>query len=156
MTTITWKRKWFFIIWATNSIYIGILENGMFVPMKIIPETVENSVWVSQRSTPKEASKFTDIDKEYVTLDHGLRLIIVEKMDKTMSHLALSCQNAKLVCDSVKHLMEGTDKVRENKYYWLISRYEVFKSLFSDSVHKSMKGSCCCWTKMIVHGKKYP
>lgn len=62
--------------------HIGPLENGPQISMKIISESVENGVWVPQRSTPKKPSEFTDIDKEYLQLDRNLQLIIMEATDK--------------------------------------------------------------------------
>lgn len=49
--------------------YIEILENGLFIPPKVIPKIVENGVRFRQKSTPKELSEFTDTHKEYVALD---------------------------------------------------------------------------------------
>ena len=47
-----WKLKMLLYIRATNPLYIGILENGPFVPMKIIPESVESGVRIPQKSVP--------------------------------------------------------------------------------------------------------
>ena len=35
-----WKKKMTLFIKATNQLYVGIFENGPFVPKKIIPESV--------------------------------------------------------------------------------------------------------------------
>ena len=35
-----WKKKMTLFIKAANQLYMGILENGPFVPQKLIPESV--------------------------------------------------------------------------------------------------------------------
>lgn len=57
---------------ATNFMCIGILENGLFILIKIVPESIEIGVRIPQRSNPKELVEFTNIDKEFLTLDTNL------------------------------------------------------------------------------------
>lgn len=66
---------------ATNTLYMCILENGPYVPMKVIPEAIVDAVWVPQTSTAKEimnylysitSNAFTDSEKGIVALDIGL------------------------------------------------------------------------------------
>ena len=55
---------------ASNPLYIGILENGPYVPMKPANETSSPSGYrVSQGPTPKTPAEFNDVDKELVRLD---------------------------------------------------------------------------------------
>ena len=84
-----------FIHQTANSEYMKILKNGLFVPMKIIPETTVDGVRVPQRSTPKDPTEFTDSEKEVVALDTSLQLIIVDLMDSDMCHQILNCTSAK-------------------------------------------------------------
>ncbi|MGI4673520.1 hypothetical protein ACR2XN_29075, partial [Klebsiella pneumoniae] len=59
-----WKRKILLFIKASNPLYIGILENGPFVPMKAVGKTASASGdRVSQGPTPKTPTEFTDADK---------------------------------------------------------------------------------------------
>ena len=97
--------------------------------MKIITEFVENGVRIPEKSIPKEKSEFTETDKKYIAHDHNLQLIIVESMNKIMSHLILSFKFAKKMWDAVEALMEGSEEAKENMYDLLISRYEAFKSI---------------------------
>ena len=90
-----WKMKMLLYVRVANPMYIRILENGPFMPMKIIPESVENGVRIPQKSVPKEKSEYTETDKEYIAHDHNLQLIIVESMTKTMTHLILSLKTSK-------------------------------------------------------------
>ena len=75
------------------------------VPMKINPKSVENGVHIPQKSISKEMSEFTETDKEYITHDHNLQLIIVVAMNKTMSNLILSLKSAKQIWDAVEALI---------------------------------------------------
>ena len=50
--------------------YIGILENGPFVPQKLIPKSVtETGEWIPQKFMPKDPSNFSDTKKDKVALD---------------------------------------------------------------------------------------
>lgn len=69
-----WKNK--MLLYNICKLHVH-LENGLHIPMKIISESVENWVWVPQKSTSKEPSKFIDTENEYVALDHNLQLIIM-------------------------------------------------------------------------------
>ena len=54
-----WKMKILLYIRATNPLYIGVLENGPHLPMKIIPESVENEVRIPHKYVPKDKREFT-------------------------------------------------------------------------------------------------
>ena len=56
-------------------------------------------------------SEFTEIDMEYILDAHNLQLIIVEAMNKTMSHRILSLKSANQMWDAVEALIEGFEKV---------------------------------------------
>ena len=56
-----WKKKMTVFIKAANQLYMGILENGPFVPQKLIPESVtETGERIPQKFVPKESSEFSD------------------------------------------------------------------------------------------------
>ena len=55
-----------------NFEYMKILKNGMFVPLKIIPETTVDGVRVPQRSTPKDPIEFTYSEKDVVASETSL------------------------------------------------------------------------------------
>ena len=64
---------------------MGLLENGQFVPQKLIPEFVtEIGEMIPQKFMPNEPSEFSDIEKDKVALDTILQLIVVESLDTTM------------------------------------------------------------------------
>lgn len=49
--------------------YLGSLENGPFVHLKITHVSIENDVCIPQRYTPKELPKCSDFNKEFIILD---------------------------------------------------------------------------------------
>ncbi|KAK1366127.1 hypothetical protein POM88_041688 [Heracleum sosnowskyi] len=123
-----WKMKMLFIK-ASNPLYIGILENGPFVPMKPVSETTTpEGTRVPQGSTPKELSEYTDTDKELIRLDTGIMLILTDSVDKEMSYQIMNCISGKQMWDTINLIMEGTEDVQENRLDILTSQYESFRS----------------------------
>ena len=56
-----WKKKMTLFIKAATPLYMGILENGPFVPQQLIPESVtETRERIPQKFMPKESSEFSD------------------------------------------------------------------------------------------------
>ena len=81
---------------AANPLYMGILENGPFVPQKLIPESMtETGERIPQKFLPKESSKFNDTEKDKVALDTSLQLIVVESLDTAMLNQVINCSSAK-------------------------------------------------------------
>ena len=141
---------------TTNSDYLKILKNGPFVPMKIIPETTVDGVRVPQRSTPKHPTEFTDSEKEVVALDTSLQLISVDYMDSDMFHQILNCTSAKHLWDTIELIMEGTEEVKENQLDILMSPYEAFKSLPTETITQVIERYNRLLNKLSIHGKNYP
>ena len=58
-----WKKKMTLLIRAANPLYMGILENGSFVPQKLIPEFVtETGERIPQKFMTKNPSDFSDTE----------------------------------------------------------------------------------------------
>ena len=106
---------------ATNPLYMGILENGPFVPMKVVESSVVDRVMIEDTSVPKESSEITPPEKEFMALDTSLQLFIVDSMDSNMCHQILNCISAKHMWDTIEVIMEGTEEVRENMFDILTS-----------------------------------
>ena len=88
---------------AANQLYMGILENGPFVPQKLIPESVtETGERILQKFMPKESSEFSDTETDKVALDTSLQLIIVESLDTTMLNQVINCSSAKHMWDTIE------------------------------------------------------
>ena len=80
-----WKKNMTLFIKAANPLYMCILENGLFVPHKLIPESVtETREKIPKRFVHKEPSEFSDTEKDKVAMDTSLQLIVVEALDTAM------------------------------------------------------------------------
>ncbi|KAK1372977.1 hypothetical protein POM88_029170 [Heracleum sosnowskyi] len=91
-----WKMKMLLFIKASNPLYIGILENGPYLPMKSIEETTTpEGNRIPAGTQPKDISEYTDSDKELIRLDTGLMLILTDSADKEMSYQIMSCTSGK-------------------------------------------------------------
>ena len=52
-----WKKKMTLFIKAANPLYMGILQNGPYIPMKSVPaSTTPEGTRIPERSIPKEVS----------------------------------------------------------------------------------------------------
>lgn len=151
-----WKKKMMLFIKASNPRYIEILENGLFVPVKLIPETIINDVRMPQRSTPKDETEYTEVDKDFICLDTSLQLIIVDSMDTDMSNQILNCVSGKHMWDTIELIMEGTEEVRENRVDILRSRYEAFKSIPGETITQVFERFNKLLNELTIQGKTYP
>ena len=103
------KNKMTLFIKVANPLYMGILENGPFVPQKLIPESVtETGERIPQKFMPKELYEFSDREKDKVAMDTSLQLIVVESLDTAMLNQVINCSNVKHMWDTIELLMEGT------------------------------------------------
>ena len=135
---------------------MGILENGPFVPQKLIPESVtETGERIPQKFMPKESSEFSDTEKDKVALDTSLQLIIVESLDTAMLNQVINCSSAKHMWDTIELLMEGTAEVKENRLDILTSQYEAFKSLPGENITQVFERYNKLLNDLNLHGKVY-
>ena len=75
--------------------------------MKTVPEsTTPDGARIPEKSVPKELKDYTPTDLEYVALDTGLQLIIVDSMDPSMSQQIISCESGKHMWDTIELIME--------------------------------------------------
>ena len=151
-----WKKKMTLFIKAANQLYIGILENGPFVPQKLIPESVTKiGERIPQKFVPKESSEFNDTKKDKVALDTSLHLIIVESLDTAMLIQVINCSSVKHMWDTIKLLIKGTAKVKENRLDILTSQYEAFKSLPGENITQVFERYNKLLNDLNLHGKVY-
>ena len=152
-----WKMKMLLFIRASNPMYISILKNGPYIPMKTIEATAgAGGSRTPARSVPKEMSEYTDTDKEYVRLDTGLMLIIADSTDKEMSYQIMNCTSGKHMWDTIELLMEGTAEVKENRLDILTSQYEAFKSFPGETVSQLFERFTRLLNELSMQGKTYP
>ena len=151
-----WKKKMTLFIKAANQLYMGILENGPFVPQKLIPESVtETGERIPQKFVPMESSEFSDTEKDKVALDTSLQLIIVDSLDTAMLNQVINCSSAKHMWDTIELLMEGTTEVKENRLDILTSQYEAFKSLPGENISQVFERYNKLLNDLNLHGKIY-
>ena len=129
-----WKGRMNLYIKMANPVYLQILVNGPFVPMRIIPESTDGGVVIPQRSEPKDAADFSEAERDRVALDTSLQQILVESLDQVMYNHVISCMSAKEIWDKIEVMMEGTEEVKENKTQILVATYERFKSNPSEGI----------------------
>ncbi|KAL8090750.1 hypothetical protein AgCh_039990 [Apium graveolens] len=72
----------------TNHLYIQILKNGPFTPMVIVEETTDGDIVIPTHFAPKDASEYSDIEREKVSLDSALQLILIESLDNYEGFMA--------------------------------------------------------------------
>ncbi|KAK1374747.1 hypothetical protein POM88_030940 [Heracleum sosnowskyi] len=152
-----WKMKMMLFIKASNPLYIGILENRLFVPMKSVGETTTpEGTRVPQSHIPKELFDYTDTDKELIRLDTGLMLILTDSADKEMSYHLMNCVSGKQMWDTINLIMEGTEDVQENRLDILTSQYESFRSLPGQSITQVFEKYTKLLNELTMKGKTYP
>ena len=151
-----WKKKMTFFIKAANPLYMGIMDNGPFVPQKLFPESVtETGERIPQKFVPKESSEYNDTEKDKVALDTSLQLIIVDSLDIAMLNQVINCSSAKQMWDTIELLMEGTAEVKENRVDILTSQYEAFKSLPGENISQVFERYNKLLNNLNLHGKLY-
>ena len=97
-----WKKNMTLFIRATNPLDMGILENGLFVPQKLISESItKTGEMISQTFMPKDPSDFSDTEKDKVALDTSLQLIVVESLDTAILNQVINCRSAKQMWDTI-------------------------------------------------------
>ena len=152
-----WKMKMLLFIKASNPLYIGILENGPYVPMKSIEESTNpDGTRVPASSRPKDLSEYNDTDKELIRLDTGLMLILTDSADKEMSYQIMSCTSGKHMWDTINLIMEGTEDVQENRLDILTSQYEAFRSQPGESITQVFERYTKLLNELAMKGKTYP
>ena len=151
-----WKKKMTLFIKAANQLNMGLLENGPFVPQKLIHESVtETGERIPQKFVPKESLEFSDTKKEKVALDTSLQLIIIESLDTAILNQVINCSSAKHMWDTIELLMEGPAEVKENMLDILTSKYEAFKSLPRENITQVFERYNKLLNDLNLHGKVY-
>ena len=150
-----WKGRMNLYIKTANPVYLQILSKGPFVPMKVIPETTDGGVVIPQRSVPKEASDFSDAERDRVELDTSLQLILVESLDQTMYNHVISCASAKEIWEKIEIMMEGTEEVKENKTQILVATYERFQAKSNEGISEVFERYSKLIADLQLRGKVY-
>ncbi|KAL8146339.1 hypothetical protein AgCh_004181 [Apium graveolens] len=121
-----WKKKMLLFIRMANHLYIGIFKNGPFTPVVRVEETTDGDMVIPAHYAPKDPSEYTEPEREKVSLDSALQLILIESLDNVMYNNIVNCDTAKQIWEKIEILCEGTEEVRSNQRRILISQYEGF------------------------------
>ena len=110
---------------------------------------------ILQGLTPKDPSKFTNTEKEIVTLDISLQLIIVESLDDSMYNHVVNCKTSKNMWETIEIICEGMEEVRENRLKILTSAYEAFKSNLGEGISELFERYNKLINDLNLHDKFY-
>ncbi|KAL8099421.1 hypothetical protein AgCh_031884 [Apium graveolens] len=106
--------------------YIQILKNGPFIPMERVDESINGDMVILAHFAPKDPSKYTEPEKEKVSLDSGLQLILIESLENVMYNNIVNYDTTKHIWDKIEILCEGIKELRSNQRRILVSQYEGF------------------------------
>ncbi|KAK1360638.1 CCHC-type domain-containing protein [Heracleum sosnowskyi] len=152
-----WKRKIMLFIKAANPLYLGILQNGPFVPRKEIEASTVDGVLIPAQWVNKLPSEFLEPEKEKVALDDYLQLIILDALtlDKAMCGNVIGCSSAKDMWNKIELLCEGSEEVKDNQRQILISQYEAFMAKSGEDLTTMFERFSKLMTELQIHGKYY-
>ena len=92
-----WKKKMMLFIRMANPFYIQILKNGPFIPMVRVEESTYGDIVIPAHYAPKDPVEYTDPEKEKVSLDSSLQMILIESLDNVMYNNIINCDTAKQI-----------------------------------------------------------
>ncbi|KAK1401552.1 hypothetical protein POM88_001157 [Heracleum sosnowskyi] len=152
-----WKRKIMLFIKAANPLYLGILQNGPFVPRKEIEASTVDGVLVPAYWVNKLPSQFLEPEKEKVALDDYLQLILLDALtlDKAMCGNVIGCSSAKDMWNKIELLCEGSEEVKDNQRQILISQYEAFMAKSGEDLTTMFERFSKLMTELQIHAKYY-
>ena len=78
-----------------NPLYIQILKNGPSNPMVRVEKSKDGDMVIPAHYAPKDPSEYTEPEKEKVSLDSGLQLILIESLDNVIYNNIVNCDTAK-------------------------------------------------------------
>ena len=150
-----WKKKMLMFIKMANPMYIEILKNGPFVPQTMVPATTVGDEVVPPKFVQKDPSQYSESEKEKVSLDSGLQLILIESLDNVMYNNIINCDTAKQIWEKIEILCEGTEEVRSNQRQILVSQYETFMAKPKESITDVFERFNKLINDLQLHGKYY-
>ena len=98
MATYTlWKKKMLLFIKMANPMYPDILKNGPFFHQTMVPATTVGDEIVPPNLVKKDPSQYSESEKEKVSFDSGLQLILIESLDNVMYNNIVNYETAKQI-----------------------------------------------------------
>ncbi|KAL8119364.1 hypothetical protein AgCh_016764 [Apium graveolens] len=117
-----------------NPLYVQILKNGPFTRMVRVEESIDGDMVIPAHFAPKDPAEYSDPEKEKVSLESSLRLILIESLDNVMYNNIVNCDTDKKIWEKIEILCEGTEEIRSNQRRILISQYEGFMAKPKESI----------------------
>ena len=99
-----WKKKMLLFIKMANPMYLDILKNGPFVSQTTVHATIVADEVVPPKFVQKDPSQYSESEKQKVSLDSGLQLILIESLDNVMYNNSINCETAKEVWEKIEIL----------------------------------------------------
>ena len=127
----TWKVKMMMYLETSDSDYIDRIENGPYVPVKIVVETTNKP----EHSIPKEKREWTHEDKVQVLKDAKVKNILHNSLDTVLSNRVISCKTGKEIWDALEIQCQGTKAIQKNRRAILIQEYEHFEGKTYESLN---------------------
>ncbi|KAL8149628.1 hypothetical protein AgCh_006582 [Apium graveolens] len=135
--------------------FLEILKNGPFNPMVRVEESTDEYMVILAHYAPKNPSEYTEPEKEKVSLDSGLQLILIESLDNVMYNNIVNCDTAKQIWLKIEILCKGTEEVRSNQRRILISQYESFMAKPKESITDMFERFNKLINDLQLHDKYY-
>ncbi|KAL8090413.1 hypothetical protein AgCh_039763 [Apium graveolens] len=104
--------------------------------MERVDESTVGDMVIPAHYAPKDPSKYTETEKEKVSLDSGLQLILIESLHNVMYNNIVNCDTAKYIWEKIEIPCEGTEEVRSNQRRILVSQYEGFMAKHKEGITK--------------------
>ncbi|KAL8126061.1 hypothetical protein AgCh_013373 [Apium graveolens] len=117
-----------------NPLYIQILKNGPFTSMIRVEELLDGDMVILAHYAPKDTFEYSEPEKEKVSLDSGLQLILIKTLDNVIYNNFVNCDTDKQIWEKIEILCEETEEVRSNQRRILISQYEGFMAKPKESI----------------------
>lgn len=103
----------------------------------------------------KDPSTYDAVDKEDLSLEMSLQLILIESLDPVMHTHVLNCKDAKHIWETIEIINEGTEEVRENRLEILTSEYEHFRSYPGEGITEVFERYNKLINNLNLQGKYY-
>ncbi|XP_074362362.1 uncharacterized protein LOC141702605 [Apium graveolens] len=104
---------------------------------------------------PVDPSTYTEPEKEKVSLDNSLQLILIESIDNVMYDNIINYESAKQIWEKIEILCEGTEEVQSNQSWILVSQYEAFMAKPKEGITEVFERFNKLINDLQLHGKYF-
>ena len=126
----TWRVKMLIYLEATYPDSINRINDGPYIPKKIVPETPE----VPEHFIPKEKSEWSPEDKAKVLKDVKVKNNFHNSLNNVMSNRVIACKTAKEIWDTLEVQCQGNKEIKKKRRAILIQEYEYFEAKADESL----------------------